>query len=162
MDVYEMEDERHILEALQELCHPFGCASPFISNLHIVIMELEISFKSLVIEAFRKLNLISPEFTIVYNGPPHDRRFKCHLRVDDTHFGFTHDKIFTSVWKKTLKQAENSAAESLLLYMGNLNMITMLDLHRSIVNEYKAENDELVKRIFFYDKELKSLRYGGE
>ncbi|KAF3449344.1 hypothetical protein FNV43_RR10072 [Rhamnella rubrinervis] len=100
---------------------------------------------------------MSPESTIVYNGPSHDRSFKCHLRVDDTHFGFTHDKIFISVWKKTLKQAENSAAKSLLLYMKNLNMITVLDLHLFIVNGYEAENDELHEENIFLRQRIEEL-----
>ncbi|KAF3458026.1 hypothetical protein FNV43_RR02690 [Rhamnella rubrinervis] len=66
-------------------------------------------------------------------------------------------EIFISLWKKTLKQAENSAVESLLLYMENLNMIKVLDLDRSIVDEYKVENDDLREVNIFLCQRIEEL-----
>ncbi|KAF3457389.1 hypothetical protein FNV43_RR02046 [Rhamnella rubrinervis] len=57
-----------------------------------------------------------------------------------------------------LKRVKNSTIESLLLYMENLNMIKVFNLHCSIVNEYKVENNELRKENTFLCQTIEEFK----
>ena len=125
--------------------------------------EIQVSFKSLTLDAFRKLNLKAPECSPHMRGTStENREYKCIIYVPDTRAPFRSHRMFIGEWKDTMEKAENAAYEKILSFMENVRVIKVRDLHSSILDEYEAENRELKADILRLLEKIDDMKLGED
>ncbi len=104
-------------------------------------MEVEIPWKPMMVDTFRRLNWHLPKRTYVSDGPSW---FKCTLTVDRRPNVFEwYECEFTSDWRPTLRLAEQSACKILLQRMDLRGVIKVDDFRHLYVQQLKNELDEM-------------------
>jgi hypothetical protein len=106
-----------------------------------IVMEVEIPWKPIMVDTFRRLNWHLPKRSYVSDGEMDDRRFKCTYMVDIEHNVFDRTE-FSGEWRPTLRLAEHSTCKDLLSYLEDKRVIRVEVLRRQYVELLEQDNDD--------------------